>query len=618
MTVGRGVAVGAHKGGRVIRSERVVDVLAWSAPAVALLAGVKSLSASTPDDIGPFGLVQALQPVLYVCLALLTASFVTVLFVRPSAPALLLAAHVAVLVVLLHGAATIVEPVPRFTPAWLHVGFTDYIARTGRTLPEFDARMSWPGFFALAAMATRVAGLPDAMPLLGWTPVVFNLVYGGGVYLLARATTPDRRAAWLAVWLFYPANWVGQDYFAPQGLTYLFYLVIVVVLLRWFRPPPLDWWRRRDGRWARRLRLAAGPLRRAAGLAPRPLRDEPRGVELPPWQGVALTGMLVTIFVACTVSHQLTPTAVVASVAGLVLVRRCSVRSLPVLMAVIAVAYFSYLTVVYWSGHLPDLLRSVGHVGGTVSAGATERVQGDAAHQFVTRARLLLTVVVWCLAAVGAWRRLRRGAGDLALFALAAAPFLIILLQSYGGEVLLRAYLFALPATVVLLAGVLVPAEAPRRRGPTAAAAALLSIGLIGAFYLTRYGNEAFEQVHPSDVQALNWLYRQAPQGSTLVAVTSNVPWRSTALERYDYTPLGEDLGPQQLDTIEAAMEANPRGAFLILSKAQFVYGESFYGRPPGWGEQLERQVLGSPRFRVVFTNAEAKIFVLARQQGQA
>lgn len=618
MTIGRGVAVGAQKGGRVIRLERVVDVLAWSAPAVALLAGVKSLSASTPDDIGPFGLVQALQPMLYVCLALLTASFVTVLLVRPSAPTLLLAAHVAVLVVLLHGAATIVEPVPRFTPAWLHVGFTDYIARTGRTLPEFDARMSWPGFFALAAMATRAAGLPDAMPLLGWTPVVFNLVFGGGVYLLARATTPDRRAAWLAVWLFYPANWVGQDYFAPQGLTYLFYLVIVAVLLRWFRPPPLRWWRRRDGRWARRLRLAADPLRRAAGLAPRPLRDEPRGVELPPWQGVALMGMLVTIFVACTVSHQLTPAAVVASVAGLVLVRRCSVRSLPVLMAVIAVGYFSYLTVVYWSGHLPDLLRSVGHVGGTVSAGATERVQGDAAHQLVTRARLLLTVVVWCLAAVGGWRRLRRGAGDLALFALAAAPFLIILLQSYGGEVLLRAYLFALPATVVLLAGVLVPAEAPRRRGPTAAAAALLSVGLIGAFYLTRYGNEAFEQVRPSDVQALNWLYRQAPQGSTLVAVTSNVPWRSKALERYDYTPLGEDLGPQQLDTIEAAMETNPRGAFLILSRAQFVYGESFYGRPPGWGEQLERQVLGSPRFRVVFTNAEAKIFVLARQQGRA
>jgi hypothetical protein len=160
-----------------------------------------------------------------------------------------------------------------------------------------------------------------------------------------------------------------------------------------------------------------------------------------------------------------------------------------------------------------------------------------------------------------------------------------------------------------------VPAEGARRRGLTAAAAGLLSLGLIGAFYLTRYGNEAFEQVRPSDAQALDWLYQRAPQGSTLVAVTSNVPWRFKAIERYDYTPLGEDLGPQQLDTITNAMESNPRGAFLILSKAQFVYGESYYGRPPGWGEQLERQVLGSPRFRLVFSNAEAKIFVLAGER---
>jgi hypothetical protein len=614
VTLDRGLVAGTLKGGRAIRLEHVVDLLVWLAPAAALLGGLASLGASSPDDIGPYGLIEAVRPLLYACLALLTASFVTVLFFRPAAPAVLLAAHVVVLVLLLHGAATIVEPVPRFTPAWLHVGFTDYIARTGRALPEFDARMSWPGFFALAAMATRLAGLPDAMPLLGWTPVVFNLAYGWGVYVIARTATSDRRATWLAVWLFYPANWVGQDYFAPQALNFLFYLTIVAVLLRWFRPPPPQWWRH-EGRWQRRLRLGTDRLRRAVGLPPRPLPDERRGAELPTWQGVALTGMLVTIFVAGTVSHQLTPAAVIASVATLVLLRQCSLRSLPLAMAVIAVGYFSYLTVTYWSGHLPELLRSVGNLGRTVSAGATKRVQGDAAHQLVTRARLLLAVVVWCLAAVGAWRRLRRGADDLALGALAVAPFLIILLQSYGGEVLLRAYVFALPATVVLLTGVLVPAEGPRRRGLTAAAAGLLSVGLIGAFYLARYGNEAFEQVRPSDVQALDWLYQRAPQGTTLVAVTSNVPWRSKALERYDYTPLGEELGPQQLDTITSAMEVNPRGAFLILSKAQFVYGESFYGRPPGWGDQLEREVLGSPKFRLVFSNAEAKIFVLARER---
>jgi hypothetical protein len=609
VTLDREALPDARRSRLAIEPDRAVDVLVWSAPAVALLVGVRSLSASTPDDIGSLGLVQALEPALYVCLALLTASFVTVLFVRPSAPAVLLAAHVAVLVVLLHGAATIVEPLPRFTTAWLHAGFTDYIARTGRTLPELDARMSWPGFFALAAMVTRVAGFRDAMPLLAWAPVALNLLYGAAVYLVARNTTFDRRATWLAVWLFYPANWVGQDYFAPQGLNFLFYLVIMAALLMWFRPPLLGrvWWRSSG----RRLRRAVDPLRRAAGLAPRPLRHEPHGLQLPPWQRVALMSILLVVFVASTVSHQLTPAAVVASVAALVVVRRCSVRSLPVLLAIIFVGYFSYLTVVYWSGHLRNLIDSIGDVGGTITASATERVQGDPAHQVITRARLLLTLVVWCIAGVGAWRRLRRGTGDLALFALAAAPFLVVLLQRYGGEVLLRVYLFALPAVAVLLAGVVVPAAAPRRRGLAATVAALLSVVLIGGFYITRYGNEAFEQVRPADVEAMNWLYQRAPKGSTLVAVHSHVLWRFKALEQYEYKPLGEELDPRQLDAIEDAMKGNPRGAFLVLSKSQYVWAESYYGRPPGWGERLERGLLGSRRFRVVFTNAEAKILVL-------
>jgi hypothetical protein len=608
----------AGRSRRWIRSERVVDALVWSIPVVALLVGVMSLASSTPDDIGRFGLVQALRPELYGCLALLTVSFVTVLLFRPSAPGILLAAHVVVLAVLLHGAATILEPLPRFQSAWLHVGFADYIARTGRTLPGLDARMSWPGFFALSAMVTRAAGLRDAMPLLGWAPVAFNLLYGVAVYLIGRNSTADRRTTWLAVWLFYPANWVGQDYFAPQALDYLFYLILVVVLLTWFRPSRLERERwSRNPRW-RRLRRLGEPLLRAARLPPGALRHEPPSSQLLPWQRVGLMLGLLAVFLAGTVSHQLTPPTMIASVAVLVIVDRCSVRQLPLLLAVILAGYISYLTVAYWSGHLGELLGSLGRVGSTVSSGTTRRVQGDAAHQLVSRARLLLALAVWSVAIAGAWRRLRRGAGDLALFGLAVAPFLLILLQSYGGELLLRVYLFVLPPTVVLLAGVLLPAGAPRRRGLTAALAALLTLLLIGAFYVTRYGNESFEQVRPAEVEAIDWVYRRAPPGSSLIAVTSNLPWRFEKIERYEYTPLSDDLGPRELDTIEQEMATNRRGAFLIMSKGQYVYTESFFGRPPGWGERLERQVLRSPRFRLVYRNAEAKIFVLATQRKEA
>jgi hypothetical protein len=614
VTVPRPALLEAAKSPRwAVVYDRATNLAMWLSPVVALILGVGSLVASTPNDIGPFGLVQALRPMLYFCLALLTTSFVTVLFIRRSGPALLLAVHVGVLVVLLHGAATIIEPVPRFTPAWLHVGFADYIARTGHTLP-LDARMSWPGFFALAAMVTRAAGLRNSMPLLGWTPVLFNGLYGMAVYLIARNTTTDRRAAWLAVWLFYPANWVGQDYFAPQGLNFVFYLVIVAALLMWFRPSRLERMRRRLRRMPRHhLGLITDLVRRALGLPRRPMQGERDNLELLFWQRVGLMSMVIAVFSASTVSHQLTAPTVVISVAALVAVHRCSVRTLPLLLGVIMAAYVSYLAVAYWSGHLHQLLNSIGDVSGTVSAGATQRVQGDPAHELVSRTRLLLTAAIWGLAGVGAWRRLRRGAGDLALFALTVAPFGVILLQSYGGEVLLRVYMFALPATAVLLAGVLIPAGPPASRWFGAIAAALLSAALIGCFYVTRYGNEIFEQVRPADVEAITWLYDRAPQKSTFVAITSNVPWRFKAVEQYTYTPLSDDLGPQELEAIEGEMRANPRGAFLIMSKAQNVYAESFYGRPPGWGKRLERQVIRSGRFRVVYANPEVKIFVLAR-----
>ncbi len=589
-----------------------------SAPPVALALGIDALLKTRADDIGSMGLVSALPAEFYLALALLTTAFLAELFVTRSIRPVVLMAHVVVFAVLLHGAATIVEPLPRFIPAWLHVGFTDYISRTGKTLPELDARFSWPGFFALAAMATRAAGLPDAMPLLEWTPVVFNLLFGAVVYRLARATSLDARGGWLAVWLFFPANWVGQDYFAPQGLNYLFYLIILGVLLVWFRPSRLERVRRRV---RRRAESNAPPtprrpprprIMRLVGLPPAPMRHEPEPAAASRAALAGLTGVVLVLFTASTASHQLTPMAILVSVAALVVARRCSIRTLPILLLVILLGYISYLTVTYWSGHLHEMVGSFGRVGNTVNASVSERVKGDRGHLIVLQVRQLLTASVWAMAALGAWRLMRRGRGDFAFLVLAGAPFLLLFVQSYGGEVFLRIYTFALPFMVVLVAAMIMPIWPPRHPAVTAALACVLSVALTIAFFIARYGNESFERVLPADAEAVAWLYSNAPPGVTFVAVTSNVPWRAQDLEQYKYTPLGEDLGPDSLATIEAAMESNPRGAYLIMTKGQYVMGESFFGKPPGWGERVEREVAGSGRFRVVYSREGAHIFVLA------
>jgi hypothetical protein len=145
----------------------------------------------------------------------------------------------------------------------------------------------------------------------------------------------------------------------------------------------------------------------------------------------------------------------------------------------------------------------------------------------------------------------------------------------------------------------------------------VLSLGLTGTFFVARYGNESFERVLPSDAQAVNWLYDNATPGATFVAVTANVPWRFREVEQYQYLPLYADLGPDNLPAIEAAMQANPRGAYLILTKGQYVMAEVFYGRQPGWGERIEQQVVASGRFQPIYSRDGATIFVLVRAGGE-
>jgi hypothetical protein len=594
------------------RRDVALSVAVWIAPGLALAVGVQALRKGSVTEIGSLGLISALHPGLYAALALLTASFLICVFRTRPYPSVLPAAHVVVFAILLFGAATIIEPEPRIISGWLHVGFADYIARTGETLPELDARFSWPGLFALTAMATRAAGMKDAMPLLGWTPVVANVLYCAVVFRLARATSLDHRRAWLATWFFLPANWVGQDYFGPQALNYFFYLLIVAALLTWFRPARTDVSPESPNFPTRVCRR----LGRIVGLTRAPFLRE---LEPCPVDRLTLVGLIVTllvIFLASTASHQLTPVMIVLSVAGLVVVRRCSVRALPILLGVVVLAYISYLTVPYWSGHLHDMFGSFGNVSGTVQNGAVDRVRGDDGHQIVVKLRLLLAPTIWILAVAGAWRWMRRGGADLGLMALASTPFLLLALQSYGGEVFMRVYLFALPFIAVLVATLVAPTWPVRRRAVTAVAAALLSVILTGAFFVARYGNESFEQVRPADVQAVGWLYAHAPAGSSLVAITSNVPWRSQGVERYQFRPLGNDLGPTAVPAIEAEMRRNPDGAYLILTEGQFVYAESYLGEPPGWGENIEHQVIASGEFRLVYANQEARIYVLVGSNG--
>lgn len=206
---------------------------------VALALGINALSEVDVRDIGEFSLVGALPTVYFVAIGISLTGFVGSLALKRYVP-MLLGLQVLVLIVILHGADPIVHGLPRLEASYRHLGIADYIAQSGQLDPTIDAYFNWPGFFALLAMFSEASGVHDLTAIATWAPLGVNVLLMLPLLALASRLTSQQRQAWAAVWVFYLASWVGQDYLSPQSYAFILMIVLVASLMAafvgWARP----------------------------------------------------------------------------------------------------------------------------------------------------------------------------------------------------------------------------------------------------------------------------------------------------------------------------------------------------------------------------------------------
>jgi O-antigen/teichoic acid export membrane protein len=583
------------------------ELAPMGAVALALVLWATSLSAIQPARLTGLGFVSVLPIRFYAGVLLLTLAFVWALVRRsPSEPLLLLL--VLSLVVMLFALAPLVEDVPRYAVTWRHVGIAQSIVSTGHVDPGVDAYFNWPGFFILVGALAKAAGFNSTLPLTAWSPLYFNLAYLLPLLVIFRALANSRRLTWLSIWIFYLGNWIGQDYFSPQGFSFFLYLVILAILLRWFVPWPDD------------NPLATGPLLR--------VRRRRRVVEAPapctPRTRRALLVSVVFLFLALVPTHQLTPVAVLLATTGLVVFRACRLRWLPPFMAAAIGCWWMTGARVFFKGHLHTVVNRVGKVDAVVSQNVTNRVVGNLDHRIIVDMTLLAGGTVWLLAGLGAWHLLRENRRYLPAAVLAVAPIPLLILQTYGGEMLLRVQLFALPFTAFFAASFLLgdlrPVYASGGRRALIAGACLL---LSGLFLFARYGNEKIDRLSQDEVTAVRHLYALAQPGSILVAGSGNLPWkyRDYASHRYRLvvkmpnwgvtaTPWAS-LAPLLEDVRDTMISSSPP-AYLIIERSEKDEVDQLGYGTPGSLDRFELAVASSPRFRTVYRNPDATIFALA------
>ncbi|WP_330292090.1 lipopolysaccharide biosynthesis protein [Streptomyces sp. NBC_00576] len=584
------------RGGTVLGCLLIAALLLYWVPASRLGEG-------DLERMGGLGLVSVLPLPTLIGAGLLVVVFASLLWGNREHRTLLALTLLAT-VVSLHALPAVIEAEPRFATAWQHLGFIDYIDRTGTAVPDLDARWSWPGFFAGAAFVAKACGVSDLTEVIRWWPLTMQLLYLAPLFLLTRALRASWRAKWTGVWIFVLSGWVGQDYFSPQGFTYLLYLVFVAILLVWFRAPRVLWAKMRPGE---------------AEVEPTNRRQQ-----------AVLLAVLIALFAATVPAHQLTPFVMLGVLAVLVMVGKSELRGLPILFGVIVAVWVGFMAEPYWSGHFDELFGGMGGVGGNVSSSVSGRIEGGSStHKLVLYTRVLLAGGVMTLACYGWWRRRDHKYRERSLLVLTFVPFLGFGMQSYGGEMALRVFMFALPGAALLAALALFPRtgitakEQERDRISLAPLAALMAgLILMGGFLVARWGNEPFERTRPGEVTAMNYVYAHDDPTVQLLwlsndlvdNVTPALPWGAKDMEKVQYVPTLAPADPVLVSgLVKALKDAGPH-SYLMVNRSQVVYLQLDVGYSKSWEHRLLQNLDGRNELKKVFVNSDVTMYSLRQQ----
>jgi hypothetical protein len=562
------------------------------------------------SGIGLYGLLNVLPVVFYAGIALLIVSAgLELTRARPSE--LRLGLHATALVVMLYGTASLVYSQGRY--AWLYkiIGVVQYVGAHGQLDRSIDIYQNWPGFFAFAAWFDKVAGVGSALEYAKWSQLVVELAVLPLLYATYKSVGLPVRQRWTAIMLYSAVNWVGQDYFSPQALGTLLSLGVIAFMARWMFV----------GSFADPQSLDDDPPE----MASRPGQDRPDSRFR---RSLPFLAALLLMF-ALTISHEISPYIVAVQLAALAVVGLVRPRWIPIASAAIAVGYllpnFSYVN------HRYGLLASVGNFLSNVRPTNTCCTGVTPHSQFVLNWTAdALSMATWALALLGAWKWRKSRRTVIALLLLTYSPIIVLVGGSYGGEGVLRVYLFSLPWAAALAAAALspLPSLAPARhrlkdlgrwawRTP---AALLIAVAL---FLPSFYGGDLSMIMSNSEVNTVEAFFETAQPGPILCPI-DNGPLSDTA--NYDEFPIGQVFGFYSImgtaavtpdtaaylaRTMIALLNPNQPG-YLVITPSMAAYNVAYGVTLPSSYEAFLQSVANSPYWKLLVSNQGTLIYQLS------
>lgn len=559
---------------------------------VGLAAWAYGVSQIQPESIGPYGLLANANPWFLLGVAILLGGGLVELL-RGTPRASLLCTYLLALIVTIDATVPILFKAPEYSWVYKHVGIIQLLGHYGRVIDPSDIYQQWPALFSTVA---SVSGLAKVGPLefTAWAPLAFELADALLLLGIFRMLAATRRAAYVALFLYEGfIAWVGQDYLSPQAFGYLLWLGIAAIIVRWLLVP---------GRGEHNSIVSRLRARLLAQMS-----SPPRDGTAQRWFAIIL---VIVIYFAITAAHQLTPYMVLAGVGALVLLGLLWRGWL--LLAFLIVAAGGYLAPRY--GMISSQFGGLFSGGNALeNASGVQTIARHSAELFTAECVHYLAVAMWLLALaaiIWRWRALGRVVVPAVL---AFTPFIIILVQNYGGEAIYRVFMFSSPWCAFLIADFFIELRATVWRRLLVIC---VCVGALGAGLQGLYGSVAIDAFTAQELSASLWLYSHAPQGSLLVLADQDFPIdevaNSNAFER-ETIPADPQLGSAWLDEanvprVEKWLASFGQNvAYVVFSHSMDEYA-SFWGAPSGYF-QMKSIVGHMPGWSVVYRNTDTTIY---------
>ena len=364
----------------------------------------------------------------------------------------------------------------------------------------------------------------------------------------------------MAIWIFYIANWIGQNYFSPQSLGFFIYVLMLFLMLKM----------KGSGTRSNRRNYIA----------------------------------LILFFSFLVFTHVLSSLVLLSCLVVFFALKYFRRINFVALSIILFASWTIYGAATYLQWNLSRFISEAFNVELIYMTNIEERIAGFEARIIVTQIRLTFSAIISILALSGiilTWKYRKIKSFDKRMLALLTAVIFLLPLFSYGGELFMRIYLFSLIPLAYFIS----------RNSISKTIFCFLIIFMVviapPLHIISHYGNEVVDHVPMSEIRGIEFFYDTTTRG---YIIGGSILVRDYKYHRtYEFFGLRQTKWKNNRLIIQYELKNLDWPKFICVNREAREYYNFFLGNPE-FINDMQIRLSQSTHYSKVYSNPSLEIYI--------